>query len=105
MGQRVRQPALVAPHGDVPHVQLVMEEDKIHPGLRGDPAASHAWVEAFTPTHGWRGFDPTHDRVVGPSYVKVAVGRDYADVPPTRGSFRGKAGERLFVSVESRPVD
>ena len=24
-------------------------------------AASHAWVEAFTPTHGWRGFDPTND--------------------------------------------
>lgn len=72
---------------------------------RGDAEASHAWVEAFTPTHGWRGFDPTNDLVAGPAHVKVALGRDYADVPPTRGSFRGSATEQLTVRVESRPVD
>jgi transglutaminase-like putative cysteine protease len=72
---------------------------------RGDPQASHAWVEAFTPTHGWRGFDPTNGVLAGPAHVKVAVGRDYGDVPPTRGAFRGTAEERLTVHVESGRAD
>jgi transglutaminase-like putative cysteine protease len=63
--------------------------------------ASHAWVEAFTPTHGWRGLDATNDVVVGDAHVKVAMGRDYADVSPTRGSFRGGASQRLGVAVEA----
>jgi transglutaminase-like putative cysteine protease len=68
---------------------------------RGE-GASHAWVEAFTPSHGWRGFDPTNNLVANAYYVKVARGRDYADVPPTRGTFRGAANETLSVSVTTR---
>jgi len=67
--------------------------------------ASHAWVEAYTPTHGWRGFDATNDVVVGDAHVKVAVGRDYADVSPTRGSFRGHAEQQLGVVVEAYRID
>ena len=67
-------------------------------------AASHAWVEAFTPTHGWRGFDPTNDLMASEHHVKMAVGRDYHDVPPTRGTFRGIADENLTVAVTTRPV-
>lgn len=67
--------------------------------------ASHAWVEAFTPTHGWRGFDATNDVVVGDAHVKIAIGRDYADVSPTRGSFRGNAEQRLGVTVEAYRAD
>jgi transglutaminase-like putative cysteine protease len=66
--------------------------------------ASHAWVEAYTPTHGWRGFDPTNDLMASEHHVKMAVGRDYHDVPPTRGTFRGVAEEGLAVSVTTRPV-
>ena len=66
--------------------------------------ASHAWVEAFTPTHGWRGFDPTNDLLASERHVKMALGRDYHDVPPTRGSFRGVADEELTVAVTVRPV-
>ena len=66
--------------------------------------ASHAWVEAFTPTHGWRGFDPTNDLLASERHVKMAIGRDYHDVPPTRGSFRGVAEEELTVAVTTRPV-
>ncbi|MBV9170688.1 MAG: transglutaminase family protein [Chloroflexi bacterium] len=66
--------------------------------------ASHAWVEAYTPTHGWRGFDPTNNLVANTRYVKIARGRDYADVPPTRGTFRGAANESLQVSVTARAV-
>jgi hypothetical protein len=29
----------------------------------------------------------------------VAVGRDYADVPPTRGIFKGNAKEKMDVQV------
>lgn len=61
--------------------------------------ASHAWIEAFTPTHGWRGFDPTNDLVASAYHVKVAIGRDYGDVRPHQGTFRGRAAELLSVEV------
>jgi transglutaminase-like putative cysteine protease len=67
--------------------------------------ASHAWAEAYTPMHGWRGFDPTNDLVASTAHIKMAIGRDYADVPPTRGTFRGQAEERLTVSVETHQVE
>ncbi len=71
-------------------------------GPRRGIRASHAWVEAFTPTHGWRGFDPTNDLVASAYHVKVAIGRDYGDVRPHQGTFRGLAEERLSVEVATR---
>ena len=70
-------------------------------GPRRGTGASHAWVEAFTPTHGWRGFDPTNDLVASAYHVKLAIGRDYSDIPPHRGSFRGPAQEVLSVAVST----
>ena len=64
-------------------------------------AASHAWVEAYTPTHGWRGFDPTNNVLASLYHVKMARGRDYSDVPPTRGTYRGLANESLSVQVDT----
>jgi transglutaminase-like putative cysteine protease len=61
--------------------------------------ATHAWAEAFLPSLGWVGFDPTNDVLAGERHIRVAVGRDYADVPPTRGVFRGEAGSELGVLV------
>jgi len=61
--------------------------------------ASHAWVEVYTPTHGWRGFDPTNNLLASTHHVKMGIGRDYNDVPPTRGTFRGLAEETLSVEV------
>lgn len=66
---------------------------------------SHAWVEAWLPTLGWTGFDPTNDLVVQNRHVCVAVGRDYADVPPTRGVFTGNVTTALSVGVKIREVD
>jgi transglutaminase-like putative cysteine protease len=40
-------------------------------------------------------FDPTHGRAVGAGYLTVAVGRDYADVAPTYGTFQGASQGRL----------
>jgi transglutaminase-like putative cysteine protease len=66
---------------------------------------THAWCEAFLPSAGWVGFDPTHGELVGPNHIAVAVGRSYADVPPNRGVFRGEAEESIQVSVGIRRVD
>ena len=68
--------------------------------LPGEPEASHAWVEVFVPGHGWAAYDPTHDRPAGETYVKVAVGRDYADICPVSGTYRGAPTESLCVEVE-----
>ena len=61
--------------------------------------ATHAWVEAYLPELGWLGFDPTNNLIAATRHIRVAVGRDYADVPPTRGVFKGTAEEELTVGV------
>ena len=65
----------------------------------GHTAASHAWVDVLIPGRGWISLDPTHNREQTSQYVRVAVGRDYADVPPTRGVFKGNAKEKMDVNV------
>jgi transglutaminase-like putative cysteine protease len=69
------------------------------PGAGDGNAASHAWVDAWDDERGWFSLDPTHNRAQNELYVRIAVGRDYDDVPPTRGVFRGNATETLAVSV------
>ena len=86
---------------------LVMDSEA--PARDGRPSrgagASHAWVEAWTPTHGWRGFDPTNNVLASENHVKMAIGRDYADVPPSRGVYRGSAPETLSVEVTTKVLD
>ena len=65
----------------------------------GHTAASHAWVDVLVPERGWVSLDPTHNTEQTGQYVRVAVGRDYADVPPTRGIFKGIAKEKMDVKV------
>jgi len=66
---------------------------------------THAWVEAFVPSAGWIGLDPTHGEVASEAHVAVAAGRSYADVPPNRGVYRGGAEERIEVSVRIQRMD
>jgi transglutaminase-like putative cysteine protease len=65
--------------------------------------ATHAWVEALLPGIGWIGFDPTINRLAGEKHIRTAIGRDYADVPPTMGMMKGKAGTQLQVRVRVTP--
>jgi transglutaminase-like putative cysteine protease len=67
--------------------------------------ASHAWVEALVPGWGWVAFDPTNNLVGGDRHIRVAIGRDYADVPPTRGVYKGEAQSELSVAVTVSPAD
>ncbi len=66
--------------------------------------ASHAWAEVMIPGAGWIGLDPTLGTPTSTRHIRVAYGRDYADVPPVRGVYRGQAGQRLSVDVLMRPA-
>jgi transglutaminase-like putative cysteine protease len=57
---------------------------------RSTPDATHL---------GWVGFDPTNNLVAHHRHIRTAVGRDYADVPPTHGIFRGQTDSELYVAV------
>ncbi|GAC1641761.1 MAG: transglutaminase family protein [Ktedonobacteraceae bacterium] len=71
-----------------------------HRGDRSSESATHAWAEALLPGLGWIGFDPTNNTLAGARHIRVAIGRDYADVPPTRGVFKGNAESELAVTVK-----
>ena len=78
------------------------DEDEGDRSLEG---ASHAWVEALVPGWGWVAFDPTNNLVGGDRHIRVAIGRDYADVPPTRGVYKGEAQSELSVAVTVSPAE
>ncbi len=68
----------------------------------GESEASHAWVEVYVPDHGWAGYDPTHDRRIDERYVQIAAGRDYGDIRPISGTYRGAPTREMRVDVTVR---
>lgn len=54
--------------------------------------ATHAWVEVYIPGAGWRGFDPTNNKMAGSEHVSVAVARDPHKAAPISGSWQGSPG-------------
>jgi len=78
----------------------------LHPDrqrLRGY-TQTHAWVEIFFPSVGWIGVDPTNNCIVGENFVKVAIGRDFHDVTPNKGVYKGKGEETIDASVSSEEL-
>jgi transglutaminase-like putative cysteine protease len=73
------------------------------PGAEG-PGESHAWAEVAVPGIGWLELDPTHPAPARERYVALALGRDYADVAPLRGSYLGSATEAMLVTVQVREL-
>jgi transglutaminase-like putative cysteine protease len=72
---------------------------------RSPAGATHAWVEAYLGEPGWVAFDPTNNLLGCERHIRVALGRDYADVPPTRGVYKGEAQSELSVTVSVFRVD
>ena len=66
--------------------------------------ASHAWVAAYTPVHGWVEFDPTNDHRADQRYITLAWGTDFADVVPLRGVILGGRGQSMAVEVSVIPA-
>jgi transglutaminase-like putative cysteine protease len=66
--------------------------------------ATHAWCQVWT-GNGWLDIDPTRSTFAGDDYITIAVGRDYSDVPPNRGVWKGRAEETIAVSVKVEPID
>lgn len=56
-------------------------------------------MEVFLPGHGWLGLDPTNDQIVAGRHIHIATGRDYADVSPVKGTYRGTTQRELHVEV------
>lgn len=66
--------------------------------IRGE-GATHAWVEAFIPSAGWIGFDPTNNCIVNDRHIRLAIGRNFSDCTPVKGTYKGCSEHKLQVSV------
>jgi transglutaminase-like putative cysteine protease len=74
----------------------------LHPMASAKPGdemegESHAWVEYWDGE--WIACDPTNLAPVGERHVLVAAGRDYGDVPPLKGIYRGPPDSSMQVGV------
>jgi transglutaminase-like putative cysteine protease len=67
-------------------------------GMRGE-GATHAWIEAYIPSNGWVGLDPTNNCEADDLHVRLAVGRNFSDCSPVKGTYKGAAGQHLEVGV------
>jgi len=68
--------------------------------------AMHAWVALWCGEElGWVGFDPTNDMLADAEHIFIGMGRDYSDVAPFDGRFRGSAQQTMFYSVDVAPAD
>lgn len=65
----------------------------------GAQVASHAWAEAWTMDR-WRSFDVANGGAAGEQHIKLAIGADYLDACPIRGTRIGGGGETM-VAVAS----
>jgi len=65
---------------------------------------SHAWLDVYIPEFSWFGLDPTNNMPSSEKHVRVAIGRDFEDVSPVRGTFKGSGKQYLSVDVKMRKL-
>jgi transglutaminase-like putative cysteine protease len=82
---------------------LLTEPPAGRPRLLGVDA-SHAWVGAYSPKHGWVEFDPTNDMRADRRHITLAWGGDFADVVPLRGVLLGGRGQKMTTAVSVIPL-
>lgn len=66
--------------------------------------ATHAWVEILVPGMEWVALDPTNNKWQGEQHIVVAVGRDYLDATPVKGTFKGSSSQKMKVRVNMRRI-
>ncbi len=81
------------------YVSGYIETDPAPEGALVGATASHAWVEVMAPNGFWVGLDPTNNIVEGERHVQIGIGRDYSDVPPMKGTFKGPNSQVMSVDV------
>ena len=67
--------------------------------------ASHAWVEVLMPDQTWKGYDPTNGIFIVDRHIKLAVGRDYTDIAPFRGTYHGAPSPHPIVKVHVKRIN
>ena len=67
--------------------------------------ASHAWIALYIPELEWVEFDATNNLLVDDKHVRVAVGRDFADITPLKGIVYSVGKQTMKVSVDVRNLD
>jgi len=77
---------------------IAKDDERDAPELIG-ATASHAWVEVYSPAGVWIGYDPTNNILEGERHVQIGIGRDYEDVPPLKGVYKGNHSQALNVQV------
>src|SRR5262249_11753926 len=67
--------------------------------------ATHAWCQVWDGRSGWVDVDPTYGTFPDDDYIKIGLGRDYSDVPPNRGVWKGRGRETIAVTVKVEAID
>jgi transglutaminase-like putative cysteine protease len=70
----------------------------------GQHGATHAWTEIYIPGAGWRGYDPTNNKLVGIEHVSVAVAREQEKAMPLSGYWEGPSDAFIGMEVSVQVV-
>jgi len=71
-----------------------------HFGAAIGAGTTHAWADIYVPGAGWIAYDPTNGTIGGGNVIRVAVTRDISQAVPIAGSFVGRPGDYLGMTVD-----